>query len=125
MVHYRSDGLARHTAIDPNNWGRTKLNRCLAEGCAALRSSEGAWLRSRRRGYSRSRAGCILAERLEEAGRAAHAAEARHDEAAAGEAWRRYRLIRDAGRDPDELLAEGIALSNLAIALASFDRPRK
>jgi hypothetical protein len=29
----------------------------------------------------------------------------------AGEAWRRYRLIRDAARDPDELLAEGIALT--------------
>ena len=62
------------------------------------------------------------AERLDEAGRAAHAAEARHDEAAAGDAWRRYRLIRDAGRDPDELLAEGVALSDQAIRLAASER---
>jgi hypothetical protein len=41
----------------------------------------------------------------------AHLAEQRRDEPAAGEAWRRYRLIRDAARDPDDLLAEGIALS--------------
>jgi hypothetical protein len=52
----------------------------------------------------------------------ARAAEARRDERAAGEAWRRYRLIRDAGRDPEELLAEGIALSNQALALAAPDR---
>lgn len=37
---------------------------------------------------------------------------------AAGELWRRYELVRDGGRDPDELLAEGIALSNTAIELA-------
>jgi negative regulator of sigma E activity len=63
-------------------------------------------------------------ERLQEAARAAHAAEARGDDAAAGEAWRRYRLIRDARRDPDELLAEGIALSNMAMALAAIDHSR-
>jgi hypothetical protein len=56
--------------------------------------------------------------RLAEAADAARAAEARRDERAAAEAWRRYRLIRDAGRDPDELLAEGIALSNQALALS-------
>jgi hypothetical protein len=60
--------------------------------------------------------------RLQEAARAARAAEARHDDVAAGEAWRRYRLIRDAGRDPDELLAEGIALSARAAELASPGR---
>jgi hypothetical protein len=49
-------------------------------------------------------------------------AEARGDDAMAGEAWRRYRLIRDAARDPDELLAEGIALSELAIGLAASAR---
>jgi negative regulator of sigma E activity len=37
----------------------------------------------------------------------------------AGEEWRRYRLIRDAARDPDELLAEGIALSVQASELAA------
>lgn len=63
-----------------------------------------------------------VAQRLQEAGRAACAAEARHDDAAAGEAWRRYRLIRDAARDPDELLAEGIALSEQAARLAALDR---
>lgn len=57
-------------------------------------------------------------ERLDEASRAARGAEARGDDAAAGEAWRRYRLIRDAVRDPDELLAEGVALSRQAIELA-------
>lgn len=54
--------------------------------------------------------------RLGEASRAARAAEARGEADAAGEAWRRYRLIRDAARDPDELLAEGIALSQSTIA---------
>lgn len=60
--------------------------------------------------------------RLGDAARIAHAAEARGDDAAAGEAWRRYRLIRDAARDPDELLAEGVALSRWAIELAASTR---
>ncbi len=64
----------------------------------------------------------LPAQRLREAGDTARAAEARHDDAAAGEAWRRYRLIRDAARDPDELLAEGVALSKQAARLAAFDR---
>jgi len=58
-------------------------------------------------------------KRLDEAAATARAAEARGEDNAAGEAWRRYRLIRDAVRDPDELLAEGIALSLSAIELAS------
>ena len=62
-------------------------------------------------------------QRLQEAARAADAADARGDDAAANEAWRRYRLISDAARDPDELLAEGIALSRLGIELAESDRP--
>lgn len=62
------------------------------------------------------------AERLDQARRAARAAEARRDDSGAGEAWRRYRLIRDAGRDPDELLAEGIALSVQAGELAPASR---
>lgn len=60
--------------------------------------------------------------RLSGAAQTAHAAEARGDDAAAGEAWRRYRLIRDAARDPDELLAEGIALSEFAIGLSASTR---
>jgi negative regulator of sigma E activity len=55
---------------------------------------------------------------LDEAAEVARAAEARGQDKAAGEAWRRYRLIRDAARDPDELLAEGVALSRSAIELA-------
>ena len=61
-------------------------------------------------------------QRLQQAARDAHAAEARGDDAAANEAWRLYRLIQDASRDPDELLAEGIALSNMAIELAGAGR---
>jgi len=60
-------------------------------------------------------------QRLRQAARDAHAAESRGDDAAANEAWRRYRLIHDASRDPDELLAEGIALSKMAIELARAD----
>lgn len=60
--------------------------------------------------------------RLMQAARAARLAESRRDESAAGEAWRRYRLIRDAARDPDELLAEGVALSEQAIRLAASER---
>ena len=61
-------------------------------------------------------------QRLREAGDAARLAEAQHDDAAACEAWRRYRLIRDAARDPDQLLAEGVALSEQAARLAASDR---
>lgn len=48
----------------------------------------------------------------------AGAAEARGDGWAAGELWQHYELVRDGGRDPDELLAEGIALSRVALDLA-------
>lgn len=51
---------------------------------------------------------------MEEASRAARLAESNGDDAAAISAWREYRLIRDAGRPADELLAEGIALSKKA-----------
>jgi hypothetical protein len=57
-------------------------------------------------------------DRLAVAASKARAAEASGDDALAGEEWRRYRLIRDANRDPDELLAEGIAMSMRAIELA-------
>jgi negative regulator of sigma E activity len=54
-----------------------------------------------------------------EAGARAREAESRGDDAEAGKEWRRYRLIEDASRDPDELLAKGIALSVQAAELAS------
>jgi hypothetical protein len=45
-------------------------------------------------------------------------ADRRRDGWTANELWRRYELVRDGGRDPDDLLAEGIALSQVAIDLA-------
>lgn len=57
------------------------------------------------------------AERLAELAEEARAAEKRGEGWAAGEAWRRYELVRDGGRDPDELLDEGIALSRMAVDL--------
>ena len=65
--------------------------------------------------------GPTAAERLAGAADEAHTAEARGDDHAANEAWRRYRLIEDAMRDPDELLAEGVALSRVAQRLAAED----
>lgn len=59
------------------------------------------------------------ADRLTAAGARAREAEAQGDDARAGEEWRRYRLIKDASRDPDDLLAEGIALSLQAAELAA------
>ncbi len=61
------------------------------------------------------------AERLAGAADEARTAEACGDDHAANEAWRRYRLIEDAMRDPDELLAEGVALSRMAQSLAAGD----
>lgn len=58
------------------------------------------------------------ARRLDELARAAHAAEVLGEDAVAGEAWRSYRLVRDAARDPEVLLAEGIALSLSAMEMA-------
>lgn len=60
-----------------------------------------------------------ITERLRVVAREALSAEERGDWDAVDAAWTRYRLIEDAGRDPDELLAEGIALSRFAISLAS------
>jgi hypothetical protein len=57
-------------------------------------------------------------ERLAALAADARAAETRGDGWDAGDAWRRYELVRDGGRDPDELLAEGIALSRIALDLA-------
>lgn len=55
---------------------------------------------------------------LERLAAAARDAGERGDGWHAGELWRRYELVRDAGRDPDELLAEGVALSRIAMSLA-------
>jgi negative regulator of sigma E activity len=57
------------------------------------------------------------AQRLADAAKAARDAEALGDDVTAAREWRRFRLIEDAGRDPEELLAEGIALSVAAQAL--------
>jgi negative regulator of sigma E activity len=62
----------------------------------------------------------IEPDRLAVAAARAKAAESRDDYACAADEWRRYRLIRDAARDPDELLVEGIALSVQAIELAAL-----
>lgn len=58
-------------------------------------------------------------DRLVEASARARAAESQGDDRLAGEEWRRYRLIKDATRNPDELLAEGVALSARAAELAA------
>lgn len=56
-------------------------------------------------------------KRLERAAASAHAAQDRGDQAAANDAWRRYVLIEDALRDPQDLLDEGVELSKVAIDL--------
>jgi hypothetical protein len=55
--------------------------------------------------------------RLQEAAAQAHSAGDRGDHAGANDAWRRYLLIEDALRDPQDLLDEGVALSKVAIDL--------
>lgn len=55
--------------------------------------------------------------RLQQAAAEAHRAQEHGDHAAANEAWRRYVLIEDALRDPQERLDEGVALSKVAIDL--------
>jgi hypothetical protein len=55
--------------------------------------------------------------RLEQAAAEAHAARERGDPWSTADAWRRYVLIEDALRDPQELLDEGVALSKVAIDL--------
>jgi hypothetical protein len=55
--------------------------------------------------------------RLERAAAEAHAAQDRGDAWAANDAWRRFVLIQDAMRDPQDLLDEGVALSKVAIDL--------
>jgi len=57
--------------------------------------------------------------RLKEVSTNAKRAEEHGDDGLAAAEWRRYRLIKDSTRDPEELLAEGIALSVQALELAS------
>jgi negative regulator of sigma E activity len=61
-------------------------------------------------------------QRLIEASARAKAAEDRRDDHVAASEWHRYRLIRDAARDPEALLAEGVALSAQAIELAASSK---
>jgi negative regulator of sigma E activity len=61
-------------------------------------------------------------QRLQAASSSARRAEEQGEDVLAATEWRRYRLIRDTTRDPDELLAEGIALSVMAVELASAPR---
>lgn len=75
--------------------------------------------------YARAMRDQRAARRLDEAAQVARAAEASGEDAVADEAWRRYRLIRDTARDPDELLEEGVALSRSAIELAALDHPAR
>lgn len=56
--------------------------------------------------------------RLDQAASAAKAAEGAGDDALAAREWRCFRLIEDADRDAEDLLAEGIALSVASLALA-------
>ncbi len=60
--------------------------------------------------------------KLEALAGAAHAAQESGDDWAANELWRRHRLVRDGGRDPDELLAEGMELIRVARDLAAQNR---
>lgn len=55
--------------------------------------------------------------RLEQAAACAHAALCGGDNAAHNDAWRRYLLIEDAMRDPQDRLDDGVALSRTAIDL--------
>lgn len=61
-------------------------------------------------------------QRLQQAADAAKQAEERGEEGLAAREWHSYRLIRDAARDPEELLADGVALSAQAIELAANSR---
>jgi negative regulator of sigma E activity len=61
-------------------------------------------------------------QRLSEASSRAKDAEARGNDGLAAAEWRRYRLIEDTARDPEDLLTEGIALSVQAIELAAASR---
>lgn len=64
------------------------------------------------------------AARLDELAATANAASDRGDGWAANELWREYELVRNGGREPDELLAEGVALSRMALDLAAQARGR-
>ncbi len=73
--------------------------------------------RSERRIYPDPMSRADQIDRLTDAASGARAAEARGEDAVAAREWRRYRLIADASRDPEDLLAEGVALSVAALTL--------
>lgn len=58
-------------------------------------------------------------QRMIDAASRARSAELHGEDGTAAAEWRRYRLIRDAARNPDDLLAEGVALSVTAVELAA------
>jgi hypothetical protein len=58
-------------------------------------------------------------QRLDETSANAKRAEQQGNDGLAAAEWRRYRLIKDSTRDPEELLAEGVALSTQALQLAA------
>lgn len=58
-------------------------------------------------------------QRLDKASANAKRAEEQGNDGLATAEWRRFRLIKDSTRDPEELLTEGIALSAQALELAS------
>lgn len=62
------------------------------------------------------------AGRLQDLAAAARAASDRGDGWAANELWREYELVRDGGREPDDLLDDGVALSRMALDLAAQAR---
>jgi hypothetical protein len=64
----------------------------------------------------------LATDRLAKTGARARDAEACGDDRVAAEEWRRYRLIKDAGRDPDDLLEEGIELSRRAAELSAVNQ---
>jgi hypothetical protein len=57
--------------------------------------------------------------RLAETSANAKRADEQGDDGLAAAEWRRYRLIKDSTRDPEELLTEGIALSAMALEMVA------
>lgn len=63
-----------------------------------------------------------VTKRLHAVADEARSAEAEGDTWRALAAWKRYELIRDASREPSELLAETVAVSELTSQLANSRR---
>ncbi|HEU4706766.1 MAG TPA: hypothetical protein VFS64_06255 [Solirubrobacterales bacterium] len=56
-------------------------------------------------------------DRLVEISAQAKRAEEQGEDGRAAAEWRRYRLIRDSTRDPEDLLTEGVTLSAMALEM--------